>query len=122
MGVDPLILRAGPILQETHRRNLIKEVTFEEVKSGIHAINSNSAPGVNGFNSFFKKVWNILGKDVYNTVRHFFDTKYLYLPVNCTNITLLSKTLHVSSIKQYRPISCCTMLYKIIAKVLTDRM
>lgn len=46
----------------------------------------------------------------------------MYSPINCTSITLLPKALHVSSIKQYRPISCCIVLYKLISRVIAKRL
>lgn len=42
--------------------------------------------------------------------------------VNSTSITLIPKGEHANSIKDYRPIACCTVLHKIISKVLTHRL
>uniref|UniRef100_A0A0V0I001 Putative ovule protein n=1 Tax=Solanum chacoense TaxID=4108 RepID=A0A0V0I001_SOLCH len=42
--------------------------------------------------------------------------------INCTSITLVPKIPNPSTVKEYRPIECCTVLYKIIAKVLTSRL
>lgn len=46
----------------------------------------------------------------------------MFRPVNCTSITLVPKSLHASSIKLYRPISCYNVLYKIIFKIIANRM
>lgn len=42
--------------------------------------------------------------------------------INMTLITLLPKCENVSYAKEFRPIACCTILYKIISKILTNRM
>lgn len=60
--------------------------------------------------------------DVYKAVQDFFRTRKLFSAINCTSITLILKSLHASSISRFRPISCCIVLYKIIAKILMARM
>ncbi|XP_070030860.1 uncharacterized protein [Nicotiana tomentosiformis] len=39
---------------------------------------------------------------------------------NCIAITLIPKIPAPTQVKDYRPIACCTTLYKIIAKILTN--
>jgi hypothetical protein len=42
--------------------------------------------------------------------------------INDTAITLIPKVRNPQSIKQYRPISLCTVLYKIATKCVANRM
>nr|XP_009628540.1 uncharacterized protein LOC104118866 [Nicotiana tomentosiformis] len=41
---------------------------------------------------------------------------------NCTAITLIPKVPAPAQVKDYRPIACCTTLYKIIAMIVTNRL
>lgn len=55
-------------------------------------------------------------------VIYFFDNERLYLAANYTMVNLIPKNEEAKTIKDYRPIAGCTTLYKIISKVLTDRL
>lgn len=46
----------------------------------------------------------------------------MYKAINCTSITLVPKKANPANVKEYRPITCCTVIYKIIAKVLTSSL
>lgn len=48
--------------------------------------------------------------------------KKVFRAINYTNVTHISKVHNLSSVKEYRLIACCTMLYKLIFKVLTSRL
>lgn len=86
-------------------------------------MNSHKAPGIDGYNAyFFKKVWHVIGADVILAIKVFFRTCHLPYAINSTLITLLPKSENASSMKEYRPIACCTILYKIISKVLANRL
>ena len=45
-----------------------------------------------------------------------------HAPVNITAITLIPKVQNTSLVKDFSPISCCTVVYKIVAKILTSRL
>lgn len=81
------------------------------------------APGVDGFPiEFFTKNWEIVQADVLGVVKQFFHTGILNPIVNITTITLVPKVACPTRVTDYRPIACCTTLYKIIAKVITRRL
>lgn len=78
---------------------------------------------MDGYNAgFFKKAWPIIKQDVVAAVQEFFTTSIMHRPINCTGITLVLKTVQPVTVKEYRPIAYCTVLYKIISKVLATRL
>lgn len=40
---------------------------------------------------------------------------------NCSIVALIPKSNMAMSVKDYKPISCCTIIYKIISKILNCR-
>lgn len=86
-------------------------------------MDTSKAPGMDGFNVFFfKHNWEILGQYVISAVQEFFQSGFLPQAINITLVTLLPKLAHPQTIRDYRPIVCCSILYKIISKTLANRL
>ncbi|XP_056688426.1 uncharacterized protein [Spinacia oleracea] len=121
--IDLPTMRAGPTLSNSARLSLCQPVTEREIDLALKGINDNKAPGIDGFNAvFFKKTWGIIKTDVYAAVMDFFANKKMLKQVKCTTVTLVPKVPNPSKVKEFRPIACCTTIYKIISKILTSRL
>ncbi|GJW65681.1 RNA-directed DNA polymerase, eukaryota, reverse transcriptase zinc-binding domain protein [Tanacetum coccineum] len=73
----------------------------------------NMAPRPDGFTSkFFKKAWGIVGNDVCTVVKEFFKSGKLLKEVNATLIALIPKIKSPTKVYDFRPISCCNVIYK----------
>ncbi|XP_070001865.1 uncharacterized protein [Nicotiana sylvestris] len=116
-------MKNGPILSHQQRIDLCSEATDQEIVDSLKAIRDNKAPGIDGFNAvFFKKVWGIINTQVTEVIKEFFSTSKIYKPINCSTITLVPKVSKRTTIKEYRPIACCSVLYKMISKVLASTL
>jgi hypothetical protein len=95
----------------------------DEIKSAVFALNKDSAPGPDGFGAFFfQHYWDIVQVDVFNAVLEFFISSWILPGFNSNIITLIPKTPDAASIDQFRPISMANFKFKIISKIIADRL
>ncbi|XP_074292994.1 uncharacterized protein LOC141619872 [Silene latifolia] len=123
--VEPLSNRdyPGSRLSTEDSLNMAATVTLKEIKDSLFSMDINSSPGNDGFSAgFFKSAWAIIGMDFSRVVYHFFQTKHMAKQANSTVLSLIPKKAVPSSIMDYRPISCSTVFYKVISKILANRL
>lgn len=64
----------------------------------------------------------MIGEDVVVAIQSFFLKGFLPKGVNSTILALSPKKEEAKMMKDYRPISCCNVLYKVISKILANRL
>lgn len=83
----------------------------------------HKAPGPDSLPAFFyQQFWSIVKTDVINTILAFFHSGSLYTPLNHTFITLNPKVPFPKEVTYFRPIILCNVSYKIISKILVNRL
>ncbi|KAE8719033.1 putative FKBP-type peptidyl-prolyl cis-trans isomerase 1 [Hibiscus syriacus] len=103
--------------------SLVKEITREEIQKAVFCQGNDKALGPDGYTPFFfKNSWNIVGEDVVAAVKFFFLNTTIHPAFNSTIIALVPKIPNPSAVKDYRPISCCSVIYKIITKIIVRRL
>ncbi|XP_048611432.1 uncharacterized protein LOC125585793 [Brassica napus] len=103
--------------------NLTVPVTEWEVKLALFAMHPEKAPGPDGMTAlFYQKFWDIVKDDLTLMVNNFLIEGTVVNGLNDTNICLIPKTAKPNDMAQFRPISLCIVSYKIISKVLCQRL
>ncbi|PKU67899.1 integrator complex subunit 11 [Dendrobium catenatum] len=86
-------------------------------------MNADSVAGPDGYTvKFFQHLWQFIYEDVYATVLDFFNGTPIPKFFTSTSIALIPKSNMVNSWNDFRPISLCTIFYKLISKILVNRL
>ena len=102
---------------------LVKPFLAEEITTTLFQMGPLKAPGSNGLNEcFFQKNWSLMGKEVCDVVIEILNSGFLPHDLNLTYIALIPKTQSLMNVTEFRPISLCNGLYKIISKVLANHL
>ncbi|GJW59291.1 RNA-directed DNA polymerase, eukaryota [Tanacetum coccineum] len=110
-------------LSSKQRTELESEVTNDEIKRAVWDCGTDKAPGPDGFTfGFYRRFWYIIESDVYDVVKHFFTYEDIPKGCNSSFIALIPKIPGANLVKDFRPISLIGSLYKIIAKILANRL
>lgn len=81
------------------------------------------APGPDGFHCiFFKQYWHIIGDDIFYLVKTAFQTGDFDPGISDTLIALIPEIDPPSTYQDFRPISLCNIVYKLLTKVLVHRL
>jgi hypothetical protein len=95
----------------------------KEVWEVINGMDRDKAPGPDGFSmAFFQDCWGVIKGDFMAVFSEFYDRGEFVKSINSTFIALIPKVHGTKDIKDFRPISLVGGMYKIIAKVLANRM
>jgi hypothetical protein len=94
-----------------------------EVWEVIKGMNGDKAPGLDGFSmAFFQECWEVIKGDFMAVFAEFHERGKFVKSINSTFIALIPKMHGAKEINDFRPISLVGGIYKIIAKVLANRM
>ncbi|XP_020672498.1 uncharacterized protein LOC110092330 [Dendrobium catenatum] len=120
---DSLSILVGNMVPSSFCNSLVEPFTDNDIKVVVFAGKPDSAPGPDGFSfSFYQQAWHIIGYKLCIAVTHCFATGDMPKGAKATAITLIPKGSHASSISDFRPISLCNVFYKIMAKLIANRL
>ncbi|KAL5798171.1 hypothetical protein ACOSQ2_002991 [Xanthoceras sorbifolium] len=94
-----------------------------EIYTALKHMHPSKAPGLDGMPAlFYQKHWDIIGNEVIDACLEYLNDNKDLSHLNSTAIVLIPKIHAANRMTDFRPISLCNVLYKLIAKALTNRL
>lgn len=98
-------------------------VSLEEVKRALFDMQPLKAPGKDGIHAlFYQSQWDVVGSSLHRLVQKVMDGEPMEEGLNNTVIALIPKVPQPTTIKEFRPISLCSVVYKLVTKILSSRI
>ena len=95
----------------------------DEVFGVVNEFKEDKAPGPDGFTmAFFQPCWSIVKTDVMHVFHVFHAHAVFEKSLNATFLALIPKKFDAMDVQDFHPISLVGGMYKIVAKVLANRM
>ena len=95
----------------------------EEIKNTLWSLKPFKSPGPHGIHaSFYQRFWLLVKDFVIKEIKKVFNDRKVPAYLNQTHITFIPKIKGPKTIGNYRLISLCNSVYKIISKILVTRI
>ena len=102
---------------------LTRTFTREEVVIALKQLHPTKSPGPDGMLAlFFQKYWSIASTNVSNMVLNVLNSGMSLSEINRTNIALVPKNNNPQRMTDFKPISLCNVIYKLISKTLANHL
>ena len=112
-----------PCLSNSEAHTLSLPVLDEEIRHALWSLKPCKSPGPDGIHTgFYQRFWPIVGNSVIFEVKEAFRTGKVPPNLNQTLIALIPEIKGPETIGNYRPISLCNFVYKVITKIIVTRI
>ncbi|XP_026458773.1 uncharacterized protein LOC113359335 [Papaver somniferum] len=124
VDVSEELLNAIPSIITYEDQEMLDSIPItEEIKKIVFEMNSDSAPGPDGFpGSFYKSCWDIIQLDLKDAIQFCWRRRFIPKGLNSNFLTLIPKCAGAKKANQYRPIGLSNVLFKIFTKIISVRI
>ena len=120
--INTVLEGLNPTLTIEMNEALDQPFTADEIYTALFQMCSTKALGPDGLPAaFFQKHWQNVGSRVIDTCLHILNAQGDVTPLNYTYIALIPKVAKPKKVTDFRPISLCNVIYRIVAKIMANR-
>ena len=102
---------------------LVKPFSEKEIVDVIWAMEPDKAPGLDGFSiHFYRFCWQVIKSNLFHMISAFLKKAKVGGCTRSTLLALIPKEVNPTSFDSFQPISLCNTSYKILAKLLANRL
>jgi hypothetical protein len=122
-AIEKITQHIPDIITQEHNEALLRPITIEEVDLALQDTPEGKAPGPDGFTTdFFHFCWPMIWEEVWEIIEDSRISGQVLPTLNATFLTLIPKEERVTHPKKFRPISLCNVIYKLLTKVIAQRL
>ena len=102
---------------------LMRAFSADEIFEALKTMGPTKSLDPDSFNAlFFQRYWAIVGQDVVSLVKAILEGGGPPAQLNHTHVVLIPKVSKPTRITEFRPISLCNVMYKLVTKVISNRL
>ena len=120
--LDAILGKVQPSVTESMNLMLLRDFSKEEVETTMKQMEPITVPSPDGMPPlFYQSFWSTIGDYVCSAILDCLHNYKIPKEINHTHIALISKVKSPELITEFRPISLCSVIYKVVSKVLANR-
>jgi hypothetical protein len=121
--VDSLLANIPSLVSDAENNQLTQEITEEEMCKAAWSLEPDKAPGPDGFPiRFFRHFWDVIKRDLKKMLNYTLRKQKIGGATNSTFLALIPKDSNPSNFTRFHPISLCNSSYKILTKIIANRL
>jgi len=110
------------MVDEEDNENMYKTILMEELLVVLNTFQKGKSPDLDGWTTeFYLDLFHLNGEDLLRVVEEVRLSRKVTRSINSTFISLIPKSTCSKSFNDFRPISLCNCVYKIIYKIIVIR-